>query len=343
MTQAENIDPLHRFPAIRAKDLAEFEHALRAYGATSLVVPDPCGLRARGNLAQLDQIAVSFSACSAHAIVGFDESDFARLLIPLRGQIAVISGRTTTITDDQVLCIASPAAHVTFDRGQDSEHLQLVFPTEALLRILTAELGARPKGSIVFDPVLKASSPFAQGLRALALFLVGQLEAADTTLPLLARRQLEDAIIVAFLNAARHPFSHVLERDGEDFAPAIVRKVEDFIEANWMQGITAEKLFDATGVSTRAIYRAFQRHRGYSPMAFDKTVRLRHANARLGGPNDATTVTGVAFECGFASLGHFAREYRQKFGELPSETLDRATRKKGLPLQTPARFRVAPA
>jgi len=32
----------------------------------------------------------------------------------------------------------------------------------------------------------------------------------------------------------------------------------------------------------------------------------------------------VAFNCGFGNLGHFAREYREAFGELPSETLARA-------------------
>jgi transcriptional regulator GlxA family with amidase domain len=32
-------------------------------------------------------------------------------------------------------------------------------------------------------------------------------------------------------------------------------------------------------------------------------------------------VTGVAFACGFQNLGHFARDYRLRFGELPSETL----------------------
>jgi len=39
---------------------------------------------------------------------------------------------------------------------------------------------------------------------------------------------------------------------------------------------------------------------------------------------ESTTVTGVAFACGFSNLGHFANDYRATFGELPSDTLRRA-------------------
>jgi transcriptional regulator GlxA family with amidase domain len=36
------------------------------------------------------------------------------------------------------------------------------------------------------------------------------------------------------------------------------------------------------------------------------------------------SVTGVALACGFHNGGHFAKDYREAFGELPSLTLARA-------------------
>jgi len=39
---------------------------------------------------------------------------------------------------------------------------------------------------------------------------------------------------------------------------------------------------------------------------------------------EPTTVTEVAIRFGFGELGRFASEYRAKFGENPSETLDRS-------------------
>jgi transcriptional regulator GlxA family with amidase domain len=103
-----------------------------------------------------------------------------------------------------------------------------------------------------------------------------------------------------------------------------VRRVEDYIEAHWDQAITIEKLADVTEISARSIFKAFQRSRGYSPMAFAKKVRLTHANEMLKMPDAKTSVTGVAFACGFANLGHFAKDYQEMFRELPSETLGRS-------------------
>ena len=46
----------------------------------------------------------------------------------------------------------------------------------------------------------------------------------------------------------------------------------------------------------------------------------------LGQPEKATSVTNVAFDCGFGNLGHFAKYYRLEFGEVPSATLQRSQR-----------------
>jgi transcriptional regulator GlxA family with amidase domain len=58
-------------------------------------------------------------------------------------------------------------------------------------------------------------------------------------------------------------------------------------------------------------------------MAFAKAVRLRHARAALMSGDPSTSVTATAFKCNFASPGHFARDYRNAFGELPSQTVSR--------------------
>ena len=50
----------------------------------------------------------------------------------------------------------------------------------------------------------------------------------------------------------------------------------------------------------------------------------------------ATSVTEVAYSCGFSNLGHFAKDYGRHFGELPSETLNAA---KGAAMQIPKQKR----
>lgn len=60
-------------------------------------------------------------------------------------------------------------------------------------------------------------------------------------------------------------------------------------------------------------------------MAFVKEVRLRHARQMLLSPDADTTIAKVAFLCGFGNLGNFAKDYRDAFGELPSQTLKRVS------------------
>jgi transcriptional regulator GlxA family with amidase domain len=156
------------------------------------------------------------------------------------------------------------------------------------------------------------------------LFLVAQFDIAEFTLPPLAMAEFEQALMVTFLCANRHNYSHLLDRQPSSIAPWQVRRAEQYIEAHWDQPITVEALVIATGVSARSLFHFFKQSRGYSPMAFLKRIRLQHARQLLTLPCAGTSVTEIAFGCGFGNLGHFSKDYFRTFGELPSQALYRA-------------------
>lgn len=108
------------------------------------------------------------------------------------------------------------------------------------------------------------------------------------------------------------------------------RNLAQFLDENWKKSPSIRELADIHGLSVRSIHKYFER-RGTTPRAFLKDRRLREANVRLSNASRRTTVTGVALDCGFANLGHFARDYRIRFGELPSETLGRSVSRVSLP------------
>ncbi|MNR39034.1 HTH-type transcriptional activator RhaS [compost metagenome] len=54
-------------------------------------------------------------------------------------------------------------------------------------------------------------------------------------------------------------------------------------------------------------------------MAWLRLQRLDAARAQLR-RGDAHSIAEVALRCGFAHLGRFSAYYRERFGELPSET-----------------------
>ena len=101
-------------------------------------------------------------------------------------------------------------------------------------------------------------------------------------------------------------------------APRQVRLVEAHIEANWEKPFLIEDMVAITGSSARSIYRAFRSSRGYSPSEFVKRQRLIQARSLLQNPDSMTTVTQVAFACGFSDVSRFSKEFSKAYGEPPS-------------------------
>lgn len=319
------IDPLHLHPTIRTTDRDEFHVALtKLYGARDLHVPNPRGLKARGNFVKLNDVGIGFSASGARAIVTFDECDYARLQIPLAGHAATTSNGITTHLHTGNACVTSPGQSATLEYGNGYEQLLLRLSASALMRKLGTLLDAHPKQPLAFHPTATAGDGADRALRNLLSFVIRQIDEGTEGFPTALMQELEQALIVAFLTGRQHSYSEQLVRGVRDAAPWQVRRAEAYIEANWNEAITIEKLAEATGIGIRTLFASFQKSRGYSPMQFAKTVRLKRARDMLMAPRELTTVTGVALACGFANQGHFAREFRDAFGERPSETLARS-------------------
>jgi len=328
MPSTHPADPLQRFPVFSTSDSEEFRHALLTrFGASRAIVKDPACFRALGNLVQLQNIGLVYGNSSTGVSAEYPEADRFRLLTALSGKGHAAIGKNAIGLDAAQSCIVSPGQRVVLTAEASHDWFNLRIDPGAFERKLASLLGARPNGKLEFASAVDRNSPRFQQLWRLIQFFSEQLDATSDQLPTLVLSELEQTILVAFLSANRHTFSDLLEREPCDTVPAHVRRAEEFIEAHWDQAIGIESLVEATGVGARAIFKAFQQTRGYSPMAFARMVRLKHARQMLAEPDAEASVTLVAFACGFGNLGHFARDYRKTFGERPSETLARATRR----------------
>jgi transcriptional regulator GlxA family with amidase domain len=127
---------------------------------------------------------------------------------------------------------------------------------------------------------------------------------------------MEDCLVSLFSLASSAPDA------GSVAHRSTVRRAEDFLIQHLMRPVARSELARAAGVSIRTISRGFRERHGVSPMAWLKERRLEAAQSEL---RDAlpgeVTVTEVALRYGFENPGRFAAEYRQRFGEYPSQTL----------------------
>ncbi|WP_445673139.1 helix-turn-helix transcriptional regulator [Pseudomonas inefficax] len=90
-------------------------------------------------------------------------------------------------------------------------------------------------------------------------------------------------------------------------------------------GLELEDISKRSGYSRRALELIFKSNTGMPPGRWFMNIRLNGVMRDLLTATPDCLVIDVASKWGFRHLSRFSYQYRRAFGELPSETLRRAT------------------
>jgi AraC-like DNA-binding protein len=109
--------------------------------------------------------------------------------------------------------------------------------------------------------------------------------------------------------------------------PAVVRRAVAHIDAHADEPIAVEHVAAAVGIGVRGLRAGFARHRGTTPEAYLRRVRLERAHRDLraadatdsADPTDSA-VAAIARRWGFPEPHRFAAEYREVYGRPPGRT-----------------------
>lgn len=88
--------------------------------------------------------------------------------------------------------------------------------------------------------------------------------------------------------------------------------------------VDPEQLARAACMSTATFFRHFRTKFGTTPAKFVNQARIQRARALLLAHH--ASITEVAFDVGFQSVGHFARVFKQLAGETPGDYVRRSNR-----------------
>jgi AraC-like DNA-binding protein/Flp pilus assembly protein TadD len=106
-------------------------------------------------------------------------------------------------------------------------------------------------------------------------------------------------------------------------SPRGVRRALNAMHSNMGHDWTVAGLAAAADVSSRTLQRQFRDFLGKSPHAVLRNIRLERARFKLLQGLRDEKVRDVAMTCGIPHFGRFAREYRHRYGETPSQTARR--------------------
>ncbi|MFC3686698.1 helix-turn-helix domain-containing protein [Hydrogenophaga luteola] len=136
-------------------------------------------------------------------------------------------------------------------------------------------------------------------------------------------RALDDLVLNAFLDlfdAVDH--ARAPTRCSGSVRSYIVRRSRELMEEGGGGAMSVLDLCARLRVSRRTLQASFQSEAGIGPLEYQRNLRLNAVRRRLGQTTaQALPVGDAAAEMGFFHLSHFARHYRELFGELPSDTL----------------------
>jgi AraC-like DNA-binding protein len=201
--------------------------------------------------------------------------------------------------------------------------VHIYFHRDALLRQLTALLGEPMDQPLEFEPILARTSGYGRSLAGYLLAAVADLERPDAMLDnSIMMTMFEQFIVTGLLLSHPHTCSQRLRRLEKSISPRDVKRAIDYMESNFDAPITLSDIVAVSGVPGRTLFKHFQDWRGISPMRYLRNARFRRAREALRRATPEAGITEIAMSCGFNHMGRFSSEYRRRFGESPSETLE---------------------
>ncbi|MDN3714253.1 helix-turn-helix domain-containing protein [Paracoccus cavernae] len=127
--------------------------------------------------------------------------------------------------------------------------------------------------------------------------------------------------IVKLLDTGDLKIDHLAHR----LQTASMRRIDQLIDEDSDCLIGLQELCEGARLSLRTIRSIIRRRMGMTAHSYLQRRRLSRVRQALLTPREIRTVTSIAMDHGFTHLGRFSAFYRQMYGELPSETLRKAT------------------
>ncbi len=247
------------------------------------------------------------------------------LELPLSGQLQLsYRGRDISFSHNSTYLIASDEP-VLYRYQENANHITVGIDKDLLNAYAQKLVNGQQERELTLHPQLLWRTPAAASFRGYLEFITRDLVRGGSLFnsPLIAT-EVQNTIFSMLLSASDNNYLPLETQLEEACLPAYVRQARDYIEANLDRQVSLADITDAAGVHVTTLLKGFKQHYEISPIAYLKQKRLEAAYRTLLAAEPLTiSVAQVATQWRFFHLSRFARDYRQLFGELPSETLKR--------------------
>ena len=247
------------------------------------------------------------------------------VFLPIRGNASYVRGGGEISSFPGRGVVLEPHRAIGSTRLSDSRrHLGLFINNARITECLTHLLERTIRDDLDFQPQIDLTAGAGATLiRLVREILSGVREDGPLLRSPLACRSLCDAAIYLLLQNYQNRYSDELANPGRSPAPRHVKWAIDFMHEHIADPISLSEIASAAKVSARTLQQGFRHFRNTSPMSYLHEIRLNAAHEELSQTCARASVTEIAVKWGFTHLGRFAHDYRKRFGESPSKTINK--------------------
>lgn len=318
----ENVEHLASHPLLRTADLDEARHGVTSkFCDHRLELTASTPLFVRHN--HVAGRAVSLNYLHYGADVRIDPGmlgGFYLLQIPLSGGALIDHRGAEVSASASTATLLNPDREARMRWSGACRKLLVQIDKDHLSGIAEAMTGAPLPGPVRFDPEVRLGTANGQRLKHLVMSCVWACEQEKLFQTGSAQdERIEHDLAEALLTLQPSNISHILARRTREPLPRDIRRAVDFIHAHLCDPITSSDIARAAGINVRTLQIGILRTFGTSPTRFVRDARLDAAHYQLSARVDPPSVTTAAYANGFSHLGRFSRDYKARFGHLPSE------------------------
>lgn len=254
---------------------------------------------------------------------GVSPAGFASIAVPLSRSFAgTFQGQKV---DGTALMLLGPGEDFRFYTPEAMHYIGVSLPVDQMNELVAVTIG-EDAAEQWKRHVLPVSGEAAQVLQQRLVPFLDATEANPTALAHPASvKRFQDEVLSVLLGlletasgAAYKDLTHATYAD-------IVRRCERIASESALEPVTVLGLCTALRCSRRTLQTSFQRVANVTPVEYLRALRLNAVRRLLRSTSAEELLIGdAAGRYGFSHLSYFAREYRDLFGELPSQTQRRS-------------------
>ena len=251
--------------------------------------------------------------------------DFYLIQTVISGSVEVISGNQRCLSTPGIATVISPNQPTVMHWDSDARFLSVKIERQQIESQLSEFLAHKVENPVIFDLKLDLNSDVMKPWDSVVDSLFYQLQFGNSQNDDISVSEIfERWMISNFLHTQPHNYSEQLKTGVNGKTPASIRLAIQFIHEHLNEPLKNNDVALAAGISERTLNNLMHQFVGKTSKQYILHKRLAVTRSKLQNPATACSVTKVLSDIGIQNHGRFSAIYKEKFGELPSETLTNA-------------------